>query len=143
MKRFIFVLIVVSLFFSCSKEEYKRFTKGSENIIVTVADDSLWSEIEDLIASNVEKTIRTPQREKLFYFSHVSIERFKDLQYAKNIMFITTLDNNDTVSNFVKAVIPENGIKMIKSGSRNLFNEFDKIAHRQNFMVLAANNKKD
>lgn len=143
MKRFVFILIVVSLFFSCSKKEYKRFTKGSENAIITVVEDSLWKSIGDLIASKVEKTIRTPQREKLFYFIHIPLEKFEDFKYAKNIMFITTLDNNDIVSNFVKTAIPEKGIKMIESGSRNLFNEYDKIARRQNFMVLAANNKKD
>lgn len=143
MKRFIFILIVISLFWGCENREYKRFTKGSENAIVTVVENSLWKDIEDLIASKVEKTIRTPQREKLFYFIHIPLEKFEDFKYAKNIMFITTLDNNDSVSNFVKTAIPERGIKMIESGSRNIFNEYDKIAHRQNFIVLAANNKKE
>lgn len=143
MKKFVFIIIIVSLFFSCSKKEYKRFTKGSENVIVTIVEDSLWNDIKDLIGSKVEKTIRTPQKEKLFYFSYIPMEKFGDFKYAKNIMLITTLDNNDRVSNFVKNSIPEKGIKMIESGSRNLFNEYDKIAHRQNFMVLAANNKKE
>ena len=143
MKRFILVLITISLFFGCQGKKYKRYTRGNENLIVTIVEDSLWTEIKDLIGSKVEKTIRTPQKEKLFYFVHIPMEKFEDYQYAKNIMFITTLDDSGTVSNFVKTAIPEKGIKMIKSGRRNLFNEYDKIAHRQNFMVLAANNKKE
>jgi len=140
MKKYIFVLITIMLFFSCDSD-YKPYTKGSENLIVTVVEDSLWSEIEPLISSKVEKIIRTPQRERLFYFVQVPIEKFADYQYSKNIMLITTLDDTSKVSNFVRTALPEKGIKMVESKSRNFFNEYDKIAHRQNFMVLAANNK--
>lgn len=142
MKKVVFFILLITLFVSCGKE-YKDYSRGSENAILTVVEDSLWLEIKDLIASKVEKTIRTPQREKLFYFVQATPERFEELKYSKNILFITTLDKDDKVSNFVKSAIPEEGIEMVKDGKIHLFNEYDKIARRQNFMVLVGKNLED
>lgn len=136
MKKILLCFLLLLFIMGCDR--YKKMAIGNDGPIYTIVDDSLWAHIEDHIRPLVEKEIRTPQIERIYYFEPIPLSAFKDNHFAKNLMLITTLDRTDKTSQYVKRTLPDTAIQMINRGETYFFPVPDKLAKRQIFMVLAA-----
>ncbi|MDD3806784.1 MAG: DUF4837 family protein [Candidatus Marinimicrobia bacterium] len=138
MKRLILIGLTIISIVGC--EPYKKLAVGDDCPVYTFVDDSLWAKIEEDIRKPVEKVIRTPQPEKIFYFVPVPLSDLKDYQFSKNLIFITTLDRTDNTSQYIQNMLPDSALRMIERGERYLFPIKEKLARRQIFIILAAPN---
>ena len=136
MKRILLCFSLLLLIMGCDR--YQKLAIGNDGPIYTIVDDSLWEHIEDHIRPLVEKEIRTPQVERIFYFEPIPLSKLKDNRSSKNLMLITTLDRADKTSEYVQRTLPDTAIQMIKRGEKYFFPVPNKLAKRQIFMVLAA-----
>jgi hypothetical protein len=121
-----------------SCDNYKPLAGGSDIAIRTLVNEDLWEYIGEDIAKKVEYEIRTPQIEKLFYFSTMELENYGEYRDDKLVLLVATLDANDKVSNFIKRHISDNVRRQVESGEKYFFYDYDKYAERQTYMLLLA-----
>ncbi|MDZ7821214.1 MAG: DUF4837 family protein [Candidatus Marinimicrobia bacterium] len=128
------------IFVSC--DNYKPLAGGSDIAIRTLVDEDLWDHIEEDLSRKVEFEIRTPQVEKLFDFTPIGLDAYKE-EYRddKLVLLIATLDGNDKVSRFIRGHISENVRQRAESGEKSFFYEYDKYAERQTYMLLLAKDR--
>lgn len=125
------------LLFSC--DAYKPLAGGSDIAVMTLAGDNIWENIEEDLSKKVEFEIRTPQIEKLFYFSRFEIKDYKEYKDDKLVLLIATLESNDPVSVYIKNSITPQIRQQVENGEQFFFYEYDKYAERQTYMLLLAN----
>lgn len=141
MKRMIFFSLLVSLILTMSGcGDYKKLAVGRDEAIITLAEDSLWARISDTLKTAVEKELRTPQYEKLFYFKPIVLSDFSNFKYHKNLFLVATLEASDPVSNFVKDYLPAEGIERVKTNQQYMFTTRDHMARRQQMNIIIAPN---
>ncbi|MDD3716773.1 MAG: DUF4837 family protein [Candidatus Marinimicrobia bacterium] len=141
MKKFVVFLLTVCCFVAC--DWHKPLAGGSDIAIMTLVSPDLWEEIREDLSSRVEFEIRTPQIEKLFYFSLFTPEQYKEYRDDKLVMLIATLDGNDPTSLFIRNMIGSTVLQQVENGERIFFFEYDKFAERQTYMLLLAKNREE
>jgi len=136
MKKLFALILTAILLSGCG--EYKKLALGSDERIVTFVSDEVWKAVEDTLRSAVEFTVRTPQEERIFFFQRALPDEFDGFKYSKNLCFITSLDQTDEMSSFVRNFISEEARELIESDREYFFPVRDHLAQRQLFMIIAA-----
>ena len=88
------LLLAASLMLQCKS---RRISLGYNDRIYVIADSSLWVEMEPLLRDTFEKPLVTPQHETVFTLYNGNLNFFKNYN---NLVFLTSLDEKDAVSNF-------------------------------------------
>jgi hypothetical protein len=130
------ILAVAALFFSC--DNYKPLAGGSDISIMTLVNDDIWGAVREDLSKKIEFEIRTPQIEKLFYFTPIKLENYHEYRDDKLVLLIATLDAKDPVSNYIQKSISPQVRQQVENGERLFFYEYDKFAERQTYMLLLA-----
>ncbi|MDD3095590.1 MAG: DUF4837 family protein [Candidatus Neomarinimicrobiota bacterium] len=137
------VLFFIPLLFFFACDWHKPLAGGSDIAIMTLVNETLWEDIREDLSSRVEFEIRTPQIEKLFYFSPISPGQYKEYRDDKIVLLIATLDANDATSQFIRNMIGSSVLQQVENGERVFFFEYDKFAERQTYMLLLARNREE
>lgn len=97
-----FVFLSAISFIAC--DIANKPAKGSEDEIIVVADSSEYNSLADALQNVFEKTINTPQPEKLFSLKRISLNEIESYQNNKNILLIGTKNSDNITSKFIKAL---------------------------------------
>ncbi|HDR05125.1 MAG TPA: DUF4837 family protein, partial [Candidatus Marinimicrobia bacterium] len=135
--------LILSFLFIQGCGDYKKLATGRDELIMTIAPDTLWSLVSGSLRNLVETEIRTPQFEKLYALKHIELNQFKAYRYSKNILLMATLDKNDPVSVYVRSLLPANGLELVKNKEQYLFPSPDHIAKRQFFTIYVTPTAED
>jgi len=108
---FIFLIIAFSLTLGCLR---KPASLGSDCDIRVLADSTIWKSAEAPLREIFEKVEYTPQREVVFNILKGEPDNYKRF---KNLIFLSTLDATDKISQSVNSSLSENALAEVKSGN--------------------------
>lgn len=108
---------------------------GDDNAIKVAADSTIWMELEPVLRQIFEKVEYTPQPEKAFKLSQGDVNNIKRF---KNIIFLSTLDATDQISNSINSSLTDESRKRVATGSI-MFVKKEQWARDQIIMFLVGN----
>ncbi|HDP99005.1 MAG TPA: DUF4837 family protein [bacterium] len=107
---------------------------GGDYEIRVLANPEIWEQTEPLIREIFEKIEPTPQPEKLFT---IIKQEPKDYQRYKNLLFLSTLDATDELSNAINSNLSEAALDRVKQGDY-IFTQQQVWAQDQKIVFLVA-----
>jgi hypothetical protein len=116
MKKFILILIVLMVLFSCGKQEKsssstmkgvvknhnKPLAWGKKQKIYVFADDNVWKYAEEKLRQTIERTYYTTTNEKMFVLERISFSKLEDYFRFNNLIFCSNASSDQEVSKYVK-----------------------------------------
>jgi len=111
---------------------------GEFNEIFVYADSLDWELTKETLKEVLEKEIRTPQYEKIYYLEQVSYEQFDALKHRRNIILLTSLESEGPVANVIKSIISPSLIDGINSGDYYIFQRENEWARKQMIILLVS-----
>ncbi|MDP8321296.1 MAG: DUF4837 family protein [Candidatus Stygibacter australis] len=116
MKKFILILVVLMVLFSCGKQEKgsasamkgvvkdrkKPLAWGKKQKIYVFADDNVWKYAEDDLRQTIERTYYTTLNEKMFELERISFSKLEDYFRFNNLIFYCDASSEQEVSKYVK-----------------------------------------
>ena len=149
MKKFPFqkilaVGLVTMMFFACSQENEKRtksylpVARGADGVILVVMDSALWV---DSLGAEIRRTFADyipglPQGEPYFTVRHINPLKLNDiLKAAKNMLFVTTLDQQSQQSTAMRNYMTDESLRKIKEDP-SLFRFGNKDAYARGQEIL-------
>ena len=108
---------------------------GSDHQIRVVADSLIWQQAEPILRDILEKVEYTPQPEKVFKIIKADLNNFKRF---KNIIFLSTFDAKDEISNSINSNLSENARRKVETGNI-IFVKQNEWANYQMIMFLIGN----
>ena len=140
----IFSLILISGFIllitSCN---LKRPSKGFEDEIYVVADSVEFAQLKNSLESTFEKTIYTPQPEKLFTLKRIDVSRIERYERSKNIIIVAPLNSGSSTSKYIDVVVDTSVKRKIKTEANFIVYKNDLWAKDQLVVVLSAPTMQD
>lgn len=130
------LLLLALLITSC--EYSNKPAKGSEDEIIVVADSSEYEVLKPLLQETFEKTIYTPQPEKLFTLKRISLNEIESYQNHKNIILIGTINSQNNTSKFIKALLDTASARGINLDENHFFMKYDLWAKNQLVVMVTA-----
>lgn len=132
---FIFSIVMMLLLSNCGG---KRKAIGNEDEIIVVADSSEFYDLEGTLIEVFEKKIITPQEESLFLISQADMKDLSKVQRRKNVVFISTLDSESGVGNYMRGILDSSVFSMVEKDSEFVFIKKDLWAKDQLVMFLVS-----
>ncbi len=117
----------------------KPASVGDSAQLVVVADNEVWADLEDQIRGAFERTVHTPQPEKVFEIIHVGGEEWKSYATRKNLAFVGSLQGTGEISLRVQKMLSEGVRRKVEDGTAYVFPRHDPWAQEQLLLVLASN----
>jgi hypothetical protein len=131
------LLIYVLLNTGCQKNLKPAI--GKEDEIIVIADSTSWNDYYDFLSAIFEKEILTPQPEQFFTLKRVDLSQLNKYQNRKNILIVTTLNQNSEVTDYVKSIIDSAALNLIKEGKEFVIKKKDVWAKNQVLVILVSN----
>jgi len=141
---FIFTFLL-ALIFSCSQDgkktaskSYLPIARGADGVILVVMDSALWVDSlgAELRRTLSEPVIGLPQDEPYFTIRQINPRKLNDiLKAAKNMLFVTTLDQRSLQSTVMRKFMTDESLERIKK-EPNLFRYSNKDAFARGQEVL-------
>ncbi|MCX8056724.1 MAG: DUF4837 family protein [Ignavibacteria bacterium] len=140
MKKFFLIIPVFTyLLVSIGCQQNLKPAIGKEDEIIVLADSSSWNEYYDFLSAIFEKEIITPQPEQLFILKRIDFSQFKKYQNRKNILIVTTLNQNNEVTDYVKSILDSSALNLIRDGKEFVIKKKDVWAKNQVLVILVSN----
>lgn len=130
----VFILVV---YFGCQSN--LRPAYGKEDEIIVFADSASWENYYEFLSEIFEKEIITPQPEQLFTLKRVNLEQLNKYKNRKNILIVTSLNENSKVKDFVRAIIDSVALKLIEEGKEFVIRKENVWAKDQVIVILVSN----
>lgn len=111
---------------------------GEGTRLFVVADPEVWHALEPALRNAFEKTIYTPEPEKVFEVIWVAPERFNDFATRKNVALVGTLDSDGEISQKVDGMLAPGVKARVEDGSAFVFPKKNPWAKRQMLLVLTS-----
>lgn len=124
------VIINVLYFSGCSKP----VPLGNDYDIHVLADSSIWKSTEDLLKTTFERTEYNPQPEKWYTLIK---ENPHDYKRYKNLLFLSTLDSDDELSQAINESLSPEALEKVKQGEF-MFTATNAYAQTQKVVYLIA-----
>lgn len=118
------LLLIVALSFFSSCDQKPR-TLGSVDRVITLADSTLWLQIEPLVRSAVERDKFTPQPEKMLNVVVQPPSAIGNLKRYPHILFISTLDSKGADKQIVDQLLTPAARERVEQDSSFLFQKKD------------------
>ncbi|MFC1513416.1 DUF4837 family protein [candidate division KSB1 bacterium] len=131
----LFQVLVLSVFCGCS---YKPNALGNVNEIIVFADDGDWGLANQSIKQVFERTIVTPQEEKLYYVSKPPLSNLKLYQKYHNLILLGTLQSQGQVGDLIRANLTAENRQGVERGEKYAFQVRDVWASDQYMLILVA-----
>lgn len=129
-----FMILVVLLVFSVALNGCFRVKNplGADHEIYVVADSTIWQQGEPILKQIFEKAEYTPRPEKIFRIVKADLSNFKRF---KNIIFLSTLDAKDEISQNINSNLSPDAKLKVESGNI-IFVKQNEWANYQMIMFL-------
>ena len=137
MKKGLIFILFLLLYTSCTG--FKPKAIGNINEIIVCADDEVWSEMEEVLREVLEKELKTPQPEKVFYLTRINPLNFADYQRFRHIVLLGILDSNGKISNYIESQLDNKTKSAVREGRYFYSIKRDEFAREQLIMYLVAN----
>jgi len=113
----ILLLIFAAALFLSSCSNYKKQALGPDEMIVVLADETIYDTHLPQLQTLYSRPVYTPMKEELYYLKRISLEEFENEGYSryKNIIMLSNIDSNTPETNFIKKMISAG----IQEGVRN------------------------
>ncbi|MGK7392987.1 MAG: DUF4837 family protein [Candidatus Cyclobacteriaceae bacterium M3_2C_046] len=135
-----FSLYLISCESDSNGSSYLPKARGAESEVILVMDSADWnSELGDEVRQTFSQAIPgLPQNEPYFSIKYVSPLRFGSiLRQAKNIIFVTTLNNKSAESRKLRSYFTEESLKRIQEDTElYMFSNQDEFAQGQQILHL-------
>ncbi len=137
MKTWIWLAVVAVLWtgYGC---ELKKSAIGEESEVVVVADSTLFATIQPVLKKALERTILTPQPEKIFTLKYMPPNQLGRAVVRHFILMAGTLDGQDKTSKQVRAMLSEKLLEQVKNSQSFVFRKQEPWAENQLLLVLVA-----
>lgn len=135
-KRVLLASSFLVLITSCTP---KKESLGDGSRVFVIADSQTWSVLENTLRTVFERTIKTPQPEKIISLFHVPPEKFGEFAMRKNLMIVGTLDSDEEISQKVSGMLSADVKAKVEDGLAYVFPKDNPWASNQNLLVLAGN----
>lgn len=114
-KYFIFVVVTfASFFFSCNRQENPAI--GIEDEINLAIEETDFKVIKPALINAFERTLLTPQKEKLFEVYKFPIDQIDKFRQKKNIVIVALLNSTSPTNKFLKNNLSKSEFKQLSSG---------------------------
>jgi hypothetical protein len=136
----IYILILAGIFplILVSCELADKPADGPEDEIVVVADSLEYQALKSSLETTFEKTIYTPQPEKLFSLKPITPDEIERYRNSKNIIIIAPYRSGSKTSRLISAVIDTSVKNKIINSGENFIKRNDMWAKDQLVMFLTA-----
>ncbi|MFT7032977.1 MAG: hypothetical protein ACI8YP_002387 [Algoriphagus sp.] len=141
---FLIASLLFGLLLSCSQDgkkpskSYLPIARGADGVILVVMDSALWVDSlgVELRRTLSEPVIGLPQDEPFFTIRQINPRKLNDiLKAAKNMLFVTTLDQRSLQSRVMRKFMTDESIERIKT-EPDLFRYSNKDAFARGQEVL-------
>jgi hypothetical protein len=125
--------IVIIFFFSCN---YQKKSEGISNRIVVFSEPILWDTLKDTLKKTIGSPWKLPIHEQKFRLVHKNIEKFKRYKTQKNLMFIVSDDQKNSLNKLSDKIIPSSFKPLIENETYNFFLVKNLYASNQLVFIL-------
>jgi len=143
MKLYIKILIIFSFFVISGCDPSIKPARGMEDEIYVVADSLEFEELKTALETTFEKTIYTPQPEKLFTLIRIPSTSIEKHRNKKNIIIVAPLNSNSVTSQFIKAIVDSAARLKLLESNEFFIKKYDLWARGQLVMVLTSENMQE
>ncbi|GBD88396.1 hypothetical protein BMS3Abin03_02332 [bacterium BMS3Abin03] len=138
LKKIFGLTLISGLILIISSCDLKRPAKGFEDEIYVVADSVEFAQLKSALDSTFEKTIYTPQPEKLFTLKRINVSRLDHYERFKNIIIVAPLNSGSSTSNFIDAVVDTAIKRKLQTDANFIVYKNNLWAKNQLVIVLSA-----
>ena len=131
------LLFSIQLTVSCSGRLPESVGPSQE--ILVLADPADWKLLEEPLREVFEKTILTPQKEKIFQIQLGSIEDLEEQKHLrrKNLLIIAPVDASHSTAAFMRDLLDPQVQEHIRQGRSSIYWKEDVWARNQLFITLS------
>ena len=128
-------VLMLVLFAQCST---MLDSKGPDDKIVVVADSAEWIELEPYLEATFSTPFHTPQPEQWFTLEWVKPEAMGRVELSRNIFYVSTLDANTPMAEFMRASLDQATEALVREGKQYAFVKKNFHARNQTVVFMAA-----
>lgn len=142
MKKFFFSLsiLIASVLISCNNRETP--VNGIDDDIYVAIDKNDYDYLKPSLIDAFERTIITPQKEKLFEVNKISIDQIDKYKQKKNIVIAAVLTGNNPTAKYIKANLSKDEYKLLSSG-KGLFVKKENLWAKNQIVIFIASKNRD
>ncbi len=131
----LFPVLLLVVFAQCST---LLDSKEPDDKIVVVADSVEWIELKPYLEATFSTPMHTPQPEPWFTLEWVKPEAMESVDLARNIFYVSTLDANHKMAEFMRVSIDPTAEGLVREGKQYAFVKKDFHARNQTVVFMAA-----
>ena len=149
----LFFLLVIITGCSSREDRYKASGKmidpgkpiswGHQQTIYVFADDNVWKYAEKPIRQSLERFIFTTENEKIFEIKRAPIHSIEQFYKFNNLIFLSHLESNEPVSNYVKEIMGSQIEQEIIANSVGMYPKENIWANDQFVLFLLGDNERN
>lgn len=139
MKKIFLIIIIPTLIFFSGCDSSLKPARGLEDQVIVVADSSEFESIKESLEKALEKTILTPQPEKLFEIKRIDFNELNKYRNYKNLFFAAPINSGTHVSSCIKSSLDSASIELLKKGESLSLIKNDLWAKNQIVILATAN----
>jgi hypothetical protein len=144
MKKIFFIsLLFITGFLLSSCNSGLKPARGEEEEIIVIADSSEYEAFRHSLEQVFEKTINTPQPEKLFALRRVPFGDLYKYQSRKNIILIAPVNSGSSVSKYIGTLLDPGAKKKIENGEAAFIIKYDFWAANQIVILMSSRTVED
>ena len=138
MKRLGIIVCILTLLicYGCNKKQL--IAGGERDVIIVLAQDRDWVNLENPLKQALEREVFTPNREKIYELLHGQPEMLSSYVYAKNLILVGNIGGTTEASNLIETLLTEDALLKVKQNEAYIFEKENPWAYAQYLMVIAS-----
>ncbi|MDP4115894.1 MAG: DUF4837 family protein [Bacteroidota bacterium] len=140
MRQFFFLLSIAAAFIFISCNSRENPVVGIDDDIYVAIDKNDYNTLKPVLIDAFERTIYTPQKEKLFEINKISIDQIDKYRQKKNIVIAALLTSNSPTVKYIKANLSKEEYKLLNSGKQLYIKKENLWAKNQVVIFIASRN---
>ena len=140
MKSYLKFLLLCGLFIFLTGCFQKPKSEGGDTNLFIIAEESDWKVLEPTLREAFEKTIITPQPEKVFVLHWIPPEKFNEVAKRKNLIILGTFETRGELKSKIEKMLSPEVRAKVAAEEEYVFTKKDPWAKNQLLMVLVGNN---
>ncbi|NIR51405.1 DUF4837 family protein [candidate division KSB1 bacterium] len=133
-------LLIIALMFNCFR---KPAGFGEDTQLFVVADSTNWIQLESTLRDVFERTIRTPQPEKVFELHWVPARKFSQFATRRNLVIAGVLDSEGEIDKRIQNMLSSDVERKVRERDAFAFPKKEPWAEDQLLVVLTSNHLKE
>ncbi|HPR18130.1 MAG TPA: DUF4837 family protein [Candidatus Cloacimonadota bacterium] len=152
MKKTGWLLMCVLLLAACGKnndnsqksrlDSHKPMSWGHKQDVYVFADDNVWKYAEHYIRATLERTEFTTMNEAYFEVKRAPLQEMESFYKFNNLLFLSDMENDSPVNNYVKKIMGEAISEDIKKNSIGVYPQNNLWANDQFVLFLVGDTER-